>query len=187
MAAADDVPLPGLNLEDLELRRIEPGDDFLLRTATWLNANWVGERLSFRDVQDEPRLRHYAEFRPRRGDFGWVAHSGDAPVGVAWCLFLPGSDPGYGFVADGVPELSICVLPGYRGLGVGAHLLEATLEEAERLCVTRVSLSVEHGNPAIALYRRTGFTPVPGAAEGTMVVTLPRADGLADVGGPAPR
>lgn len=186
MAPAERPP-SGQDPHAVALRPVEPADAFLLRTATWLNANWAGERLSFRDVDAEPTLRHYAELRPRRGDFGWVAHLRGVPVGVAWCLVLPGSDPGYGFVADGVPELSICVLPGYRGRGVGVRLLAAALEEAERRCVSRLSLSVEQGNPAIALYRRTGFAPAPGVPEGTMVISLPRASGLADLGATARR
>jgi GNAT superfamily N-acetyltransferase len=50
-------------------------------------------------------------------------------VGVTWALFLDGDDPGYGFVADGVPELSLSVWSGYRGQGVGGELLRLAFTE----------------------------------------------------------
>jgi GNAT superfamily N-acetyltransferase len=93
-------------------------------------------------------------------------------VGVVWVLFLAGQDRGYGHVADDVPELSLSVWPGHRGQGIGGELLRRALAEARRRGTGRVSLSVEAGNPSVHLYRAVGFGPVPGAAEGTLVVDL---------------
>lgn len=162
------APVPSLTL-----RPVVPSDALLLRAATVINVNWSGERLTCRDVDESPHLRHYTEFHVERGDFGWVAQVAARPVGVAWCLQLPAEDPGFGFVADGVPELSVCVLSGYRGLGVGSGLIRAALEDAGRRGLARVSLSVEQDNPAVRLYRRCGFVSHESAAEGTMVVALP--------------
>lgn len=150
------------------------GDDReLLRTATLANLNWTGEaRFGLRDVDERPDLRHYTGFRSERGDLGLVAEQDGRSVGVVWVLFLDADDPGYGFVADGVPELSIWVAPSARGQGLGGGLLRAALDEARRRGVERVSLSVETGNPAVHLYRRSGFRSVPGAAEGTFAVDL---------------
>ena len=150
------------------------GDDReLLRTATLANLNWTGEeRFGLRDVDERPDLRHYTEFRPDRGDLGLVAERDGRTVGVVWLLFLDAHDPGYGFLADGVPELSIWVAPGSRGQGMGGALLRAALDEARRRGTERVSLSVEAGNPAVHLYRRRGLRPVPGAAAGTFAVDL---------------
>ena len=150
------------------------GDDReLLRTATLANLNWTGEeRFGLRDVDERPDLRHYTEFRPDRGDLGLVAERDGRTVGVVWLLFLDAHDPGYGFLADGVPELSIWVAPGSRGQGMGGALLLAALDGARRRGTERVSLSGEAGNPAVHLYRRCGFRPVPGAAAGTFAVDL---------------
>jgi GNAT superfamily N-acetyltransferase len=149
------------------------GDRELLRTATLTNVNWSGEeRLTARDVDQTPELRHYTDLRPERGDFGLVAERDGRAVGVVWALFLAGEDRGYGHVADGVPELSLCVWSGYRALGVGGELLRRALAEARRRGIGRVSLSVEAGNPSVHLYRAFGFRPVPGAAEGTFAVDL---------------
>ena len=150
------------------------GDDReLLRTATWANVNWTGEeRVTYRDVDETPDLRHYCVLRPERGDFGAVAERDGLPVGVVWALFLDGADPGYGYVGNDVPELSLCVWSGYRGQGVGGELLRRALDEALRRGITRVSLSVEAANPSVQLYRAAGFRPVPGAGEGTFAVDL---------------
>ena len=158
---------------EVAVRPLAQDDRELLRTATLANVNWTGEqRLTHRDVDETPDLRHYTEFRPERGDFGFVAERDGRPIGVAWALFLAGADRGYGHVADDVPELSLCVWSGYRGQGVGGELLRRVLVEARRRGLARVSLSVEAGNPSVHLYSAVGFRPVSGAAEGTFAVDL---------------
>lgn len=76
--------------------------------------------------------------------------------------------------------MGLCVLPGYRGEGVGAKLLEAIIHEARRRSLAEISLSVEDGNPSRRLYERFGFRPMESALNvGTMVLELtsaPRAD-----------
>jgi ribosomal protein S18 acetylase RimI-like enzyme len=154
-------------------RPLTTGDRELLRTATLSNVNWTGEqRFTYRDVDEDPDLRHYTVFRPGRGDLGFVAKRQGLAVGVVWALLLGAEDPGYGFVADDVPELSVCVWSGYRGQGIGGRLLRQALGEARRRGLARVGLSVEAGNPSVHLYRAAGFRPLPGAAEGTMAVDL---------------
>jgi ribosomal protein S18 acetylase RimI-like enzyme len=158
---------------EVTTRPLTGGDRELLRTATLANVNWTGEeRFTSRDVDERPDLRHYVDLRPQRGDFGVVAERDGLTVGVVWALLLDGADPGYGHVADGVPELSVCVWSGYRGQGIGGRLLREALAEAHRRGLARVSLSVEAANPAGHLYRAVGFRPVPDAAEGTFAVDL---------------
>lgn len=163
---------------DWTIRELRAGESELLRQATLANLNWSGEqRFTFRDLDEDLALRHYYAFQVRRGDFGFVASvpatSGAGVVlGVVWLLFLDSTDPGYGFVADGVPELSVCVWSGYRGQGIGRALVDRALSEAGRRGIRQVSLSVEDGNPAVGLYRRCGFVPVRGEPAGTMAVSL---------------
>lgn len=163
---------------DWTLRDLRPVETELLRQATLTNLNWSGEqRFSFRDLDEDPALRHYYALVAARGDHGFVAkaqaNSGaEVVLGVVWILFLDSTDPGYGFVADGVPELSVCVWSGYRRRGIGAALIDHALLQAGRRGIRRVSLSVEDGNPAAELYRQRGFVPVPGAPAGTLAVSL---------------
>lgn len=156
----------------------EDGDDTvgtvaLLTEATRLNVNWTGEeRVSEVDVAADPALAHYTRLEPARGDFGLVAEVGGRPVGVVWLVFLDSTDPGYGYIADGVPELSVCVWPTHRGVGIGGMLLDEAFVTAGERGIRWISLSVESGNPARRLYRDKGFLNASGAAPGTMLIGL---------------
>lgn len=153
------------------IRALVGSDKPILRTATLSNMNWSGtERFSYKDIDLNTELRHYCEFKPERGDFGLVAHLDGLTVDVIWLLFLEEKDPGYGFVAQGVPELSINVFSGYCAQGIGRTLMRAAIAEANTRNIERVSLSVEEGNPAVKLYRDFGFSAVEHAAPGTYLL-----------------
>jgi GNAT superfamily N-acetyltransferase len=155
------------------LRSLDSGDGFLLRIATWLNVNWCGERFTVQQVDADPRLAAYFRIAPDGGTFGWVATAQEAPVGVVWGRHFSADAPGFGFVRADVPELSVCVLPGYRGAGLGTALVGAAVTEAVRRSLPGLSLSVEDGNPARRLYERLGFAPVPSARQpGTLARML---------------
>jgi GNAT superfamily N-acetyltransferase len=78
-----------------------------------------------------------------------------APVGAAWRRCFPASDPGFGFVDERTPELTVALLSAHRGKGIGSRLLEQLLEG-----VQAVSLSCDPANPARRLYVRLGFQPL---------------------------
>jgi GNAT superfamily N-acetyltransferase len=165
----DDSPMTGA----WAMRPLITSDVELLRMATLVNVNWTGEeRFTYGDIDRSGHIRHYFDVRPDRGDFGFVAERDGLAVGVAWVLFFDASDPGFGFIADGIPELSVTVWSGYRGEGVGRSLILAALDHALACGVRRVGLSVEAHNPAVFLYRSLGFERAEGAADGTYVVEL---------------
>jgi ribosomal protein S18 acetylase RimI-like enzyme len=138
-----------------------------------MNVNWEVERVDRAAIAADPKLAHYVRFRPERGDFGLVAaDQDDSPLGVVWLLRLPADDPGYGFMDDDTPELSVCVWPAARRRGLGRRLIAAALDEAGKRGLRRVSLSVEDGNPAVELYRALGFEPVTDALNGTYAIDL---------------
>lgn len=166
MTRRDPGPLPGV-------RPLQAGDAFLLRVATWMNLNWSGERLTFAQLDDDPHLSSYYRLEPANGDYGLVATDRGEPTGVVWVKHFPADAPGYGFVRPDVPELSVCVLPGYRGAGLGAALVSAAVAEARDRSLAALSLSVEEGNPARRLYERLGFGPVVGALHpGTLLLRV---------------
>lgn len=155
------------------LRELEAGDGFLLRTATWLNLNWRDERFTFAQVDADPKLAAYYRFSPDDGEYGFVATDRRRPTGVVWVTYFAPDAPGYGFVRADVPELSVCVLPGYRGAGLGTALVDAAVAEARRRSLSALSLSVEEGNPARRLYERRGFAPATSAPDpGTLSLVL---------------
>jgi ribosomal protein S18 acetylase RimI-like enzyme len=110
-------------------------------------------------LDTEIPLSRYVDGWGRPGDVALVAAEGPNPVGAAWFRRFPASAPGYGFVDEQTPELTIAVVPSRRRHGVGQELLDALLARAVAEGVPAVSLSVENGSPAVAFYERNGFSP----------------------------
>ncbi len=154
----------------MRLRSLTAEDGDLLERATLENVNWEREQVTLDQVRAAPELAHYTQFVPGRGDFGVVAERDGEPVGVAWAIFLPADDPGYGFIDDAVPELALWVRADVRGRGVGRRLLRALKDTAAERGLAALSLSVEDGNHARHLYESEGFADVPGReADGVML------------------
>ena len=104
-----------------------------------------------------PELARYVDNWMRRpGDLGFIATINRYQIGAAWIRIWSESDYGYGYVNPTIPEISISVLPEYRGKGLGTRLLELLLNEVSKK-YEAVSLSVANYNPAKRLYERYGF------------------------------
>ncbi|WES65820.1 GNAT family N-acetyltransferase [Microbacter sp. GSS18] len=138
-------------------------------------ANWQPgtDRLKH-EVLDDPEYKRYISGWMRPGDAGFVALAGSGePIGAAWYRMFPRSDPGFGYVATGVPEMIIGVRPIWRAHGVGRALVQHLCEHAKANGFGRLSLSVERGNFATTLYRSEGFAvTTAGHGRSTMVKRL---------------
>jgi GNAT superfamily N-acetyltransferase len=156
--------------EDLTTVPLAVADDPLLGLATLGNLNWSEQRLTEHDVNSRPEFRHYTQLVLERGDFGFVAERAGARIGVAWAQFLPADDPGYGFLDESTPEISLWVREDARGQGVGKTLLRRLQQEAHDRGIARLSLSVEADNHARQLYASAGFTQVVGREEDGVMV-----------------
>ncbi len=108
------------------------------------------------ELADLP-VGRYVERWGRPGDAAFVVIEQFRPVGAAWYRLFTAAEPGYGFVDELTPELTIAVVPSCRGKVYGDRLLAALLDQARREGYVRVSLSVEPDNPAMHLYERHGF------------------------------
>jgi ribosomal protein S18 acetylase RimI-like enzyme len=109
-------------------------------------------------VVDEPQIAHHLTGFGRAGDDAQVAitNTGAETIGAAWCRRMSASDPGYGFVAEDVPELGMAIEPAFRGQGIGRRLLLELLARNPAM-----SLSVDQQNKsAAALYTTLGFRVV---------------------------
>jgi len=121
------------------------------------------------DLEDLP-VGRYVDRWGRPGDTAVVLIERFRPVGVAWYRLFKSSEPGYGFVDEDTPELTIAVVPSCRGKGYGAGLLEALLDRARVDGYDQISLSVESDSPAVKLYERHGFETVVQRGEASVMV-----------------
>ncbi|MCG5450040.1 GNAT family N-acetyltransferase [Micromonospora hortensis] len=149
-------------MTDLVIRAATSADreflvDMLVEAINWLpERNWSREQ-----ILANAALAHYVTGWMRPDDFGLVAMDpADRPVGAAWFRYLTAADPGYGYVGDDVPELTIGVVESWRGGGVGRVLLRGVLDAARERGIRTVSLSVERANFAAGLYAAEGFRTV---------------------------
>jgi ribosomal protein S18 acetylase RimI-like enzyme len=109
-----------------------------------------------RDIIHLPEITRYlVDFGKRVGDIGCVALADDERAGAAWVRLMRG----YGYVDDSTPELTIAVLPSFRGRGIGTLLLNGLISQVAPH-YGQISLSVTAGNPAQRLYERAGFREV---------------------------
>lgn len=154
------------------IRHATTEDDEFLKEMLAVAADWRPDARvrSVAEIMAEPALAHYVAGWPAEGYAGFVAEDG-RPVGAAWWRFFPQNDPGYGFVDDRTPEVSIGLVADARRQGIGTALLEALIEEAQSRALPALSLSVEPDNPAMALYQRLGFVTV-GHVAGSVTMVL---------------
>jgi ribosomal protein S18 acetylase RimI-like enzyme len=141
-------------------------DPAFLAEMLYEAVNWrddgAEERPPFDDLLNNPEVRRYVEDWGRKGDVAIVALDRlEEPVGAAWYRHFSSDEPGYGFVAPDVPELSIGVYPECRGQHVGSLLLGTLVNRARTDGHRAISLSVAAANPARRLYERYGFEPAP--------------------------
>ncbi|WP_420456876.1 GNAT family N-acetyltransferase [Rubrivirga sp.] len=153
------------------VRLATPGDEPFLWTALYhaLHVPPGAEPFPAEAVRRPEIARYVAGWMGRPGDLGVVAEVGGVPVGAAWLRRWPASDRGFGFVDQATPELSMALLPGHRGRGVGTTVLRRLLAEARRES-DAVSLSVSESNPALQLYRRLGFVVVGESKGGSVTM-----------------
>jgi GNAT superfamily N-acetyltransferase len=134
------------------LRPVAPGDVRFMRDLLRHAYHW---RLN--QDPDLPVFR-YVQNWGRDGDAGLVAFDPRGPFGAAWYRLFTADEPGFGFVDEHTPELTISVVPSRRGQGVGGELLTALLDRAREDGFAAVSLSAERDQTRF--YERAGFAPV---------------------------
>jgi ribosomal protein S18 acetylase RimI-like enzyme len=152
--------------------------EMLYEAVYWRN-DGAEERPSLEATMQDTRNARYVRGWGREGDVAVVAlDRNDEPVGAAWYRHFRAAEPGYGFVSEQLPELSIAVFPEFRGQGVGSLLLGALVARARAAGEPGLSLSVAVENPALRLYQRHGFAiqGEPGDSA-TMVLTFAEPTG----------
>jgi GNAT superfamily N-acetyltransferase len=146
------------------IRKGSPADVPFMRSML---AHAYGWRVN--QLEAEIPLTRYVDNWGREGDVAVVATETGHRVGAAWLRRFKSSEPGYGFVDQETPELTIAIVPSRRRHGLGQELLNGLLDKARAEGHGGVSLSVEADSPAVAFYERNGFEPVR-ESEGGLVM-----------------
>ena len=134
-------------LRPVELRDVRFLRDMLRHAYYW--------RLE--EDRERPVYR-YVQNWGRPGDAGVIALQGPHPAGAAWYRLFTERAPGFGFVDETTPELTLAVVPSRRGGGVGKEMLTALLERARGEGHGAISLSA--ATEQAAYYERFGFARV---------------------------
>jgi GNAT superfamily N-acetyltransferase len=143
------------------LRPVDVHDVRFLRDMLRHAYHW---RLS--EDTERPVYRYVANWG-RHGDAGVLALDGPHAYGAAWYRLFTKDEPGFGFVDEATPELTIAVVPSRRGKGAGAELLNALLARAREDGYSAVSLSA--ASEQTAFYEQFGFETI---REGPHAVTM---------------
>jgi GNAT superfamily N-acetyltransferase len=146
----------------IEIRQASSVDRAFIESMAVEAVNWDPTRpaMSPAAIAAEPIYGRYLAGWLRPDDLGVVAEADGIAVGAAWLRFFDASEPGYGFIAQDIPEISIGVRAGWRGQGIGGQLLDRLVDLARERRIVAISLSVEPANAAMRLYKRHGFRPV---------------------------
>jgi GNAT superfamily N-acetyltransferase len=134
------------------LRPVDLHDVRFLRDMLRHAYHW---RLS--EDSERPVYRYVSNWG-RRGDAGVMALEGPHAYGAAWFRLFTADEPGFGFVDEATPELTIAVVPSRRGKGAGAELLQALLVRAREDGYSQVSLST--AKEQTEFYEQYGFETV---------------------------
>ncbi len=116
-------------------------------------------------------LSGYVDGWGRKGDIALIAIEEGHRLGAGWYRLFRASTPGYGFIDEETPELTIAIVPGRRGEGIGQELLHALVERAQADGFPALSASVERNHPEVHIFEREGFETV---VEGEHTLTMRR-------------
>ncbi len=100
-------------------------------------------------------VSRYVDGWGRPGDTALLAIESGHRVGPGWFRLFREAAPGYGFVDESTPEVTIVVVPSRQGEGIGQLLLTGLIERAEADAYRALSVSVEPHE--VELYEALGF------------------------------
>ena len=151
----------------LKIREIKPKELLFLEEMLF-QAIFVADKdvVLPREIIEQPDLKKYIQDFGQDGDYCLVAEQYDKLIGAIWIRFING----YGFVDNDTPELSMAVLKGHRGKGIGKQLLTKMIDRLRDNRLKRISLSVDKENFAHGFYKKHGFVDYL-ASEKSIIMT----------------
>jgi GNAT superfamily N-acetyltransferase len=137
------------------VRRADRLDVPFMRSLLGFAYNWHVSAF-----ETDVSISHYVDGWGRKGDRALVAMDGGHSVGAGWYRLFTSLNPGYGFVDEHTPELTVCVVPTKQGRGIGEQLLDGLLERATIDGYPAVSVSAHRDHKDAATYVERGFERV---------------------------
>ncbi len=135
----------------IRIREVSASDEtFLWRMLECAASDGDDERAAD-DLRADPALGRYLDGWGRPGDVGVVAVDGDdSKVGAAWVRLFSADRPGYGYIDEVTPELTIACLASSRGVDRPGGAGSVTSRYRYLLCPlaahpSRVSRGIPHG------------------------------------------
>ena len=86
-------------------------------------------------------------------DCGVVAEQDGIIVGAAWTRIIPDDT----CIDSKFPDLTISVLPEYRGNGIGTKMMNMLFKLSKKRGYRKTLLHVNINNPAVSFYKRLGY------------------------------
>ena len=114
-------------------------------------------------------LSRYIDGWGRPGDTALIAIEDGHRMGAAWYRLFRPAAPGYAFIDEQTPEVTVAVVPGRRGEGIGKELLHSLVERAQADGHPALSASVQKNHPEVKTFEREGFETV-GETESTLTM-----------------
>lgn len=115
----------------------------------------VAREKTFIEMIEAPPLEKVTEFQTSGIDKDWpLFYAIEGSEVVGWCDIFPASNPRLahrGFLGMGLKK-------SHRGLGLGTKLIQAAIEQAGKIGLAKVELTVYANNhSAVRLYEKVGF------------------------------
>lgn len=112
-----------------------------------------------KSLVDEPIFKPIYENWGKDGDIGFVATkiTSEKVIGMSWVRLYDKVNLPFGIIDTIIPALSIAVDERYRNRGIGTALLNKLIDIVKNQGFKAISLSVDHRNYAVKLYKRFGF------------------------------
>ncbi len=149
---------------EILLRNVQQNEETLIFSFLTLAARMPEGGEPIQKALSDPFLKKYWVDWGRPGDIGIVAEdpSTGMAVACAWVRLFTKEQAGTCYLGEGIPELAIGAVPGFRGNGIGTRTLSHLIDEV-RSQFPGICLSVRSDSPAVRLYERLSFRKVPGS------------------------
>lgn len=126
----------------------------LYAALDWKPGRWLPPKFVLVRI---PQVSIFHKRWGRPGDTALVAEQNGVKLGLVWYRLFTEAEHGEGFVDRATPEVAVAVVDGRRGQGIGSALMHAIHARARENGIRRISLGVDHDNPARHLYARLGY------------------------------